>query len=149
MVPGSPESGLRAESCEGSNQVDGLPASSWPGDVTAVIDNINVVRPIVDQCLGPRDPRAAALAKDDLGGSTDNMSVTSASKKRDWDRASLSDSELENYQPRVHKVLRSRVIGPEIEASNEGPIVISDSPDDGGPREEKNQNGEDGGMELF
>jgi len=55
MVPGSPRSGRMVESCVGANQVDGLPACSRPGDATAVVDDSNAVRSVVDQYLGPRE----------------------------------------------------------------------------------------------
>jgi len=58
IVPGSPRSGCMVESCEGPNQVDGLPAGSRPGDTTADVDDSDVIRSIVDRYLGPKDPRA-------------------------------------------------------------------------------------------
>jgi len=58
------------------------------------------------------------------------MFITSAIKKRDRDRASLSDSDMEDLLFRGRKVLRSRIIGLDTGASDEGPIVLSDFPGD-------------------
>jgi len=128
MVPGSSRSGLRAESCEGPNRVDGLPAGSRPGDNTAESDELNLVRSIVDRALYSGDSRASALTGNEFRGSAENMSVVSAASftgKRSRNIVSESDSDELTCPIRSRKVLRSRVIGPE--KTDEGPVVLSDT----------------------
>jgi len=118
-VPGSPRSGLRAESCDGPRPDDGLPAGPHPG--RAITDSEEKeVQSILDYYLGPIY-RALSIDNED------NMSISgSTSKKRMRERESLSDSDLDVVPIKGHKVLRSRVIGSDS-GDGEDPIVLSDS----------------------
>jgi len=59
MVPVSPRSGLRAESCEGPQPGGELPAGSQPGNVTAESEREDILgRSMVDRYLKKDDPGA-------------------------------------------------------------------------------------------
>jgi len=143
MVPGSPRSGLRAESCVGPQPGGGLPAGTLPGIATAERDNSDeenrLVKNIVTSYLGENEFGVSVASGTLIGGDVadDNMSVSSASgigRKRS--RAALanqevncsaSDSDIGLRSPKRHgKYLRSRVI--ESDSDEAGPVVISDSP---------------------
>jgi len=144
-VPGSPRSGLRAESCEGPQPDEGLLTGSQPGIATANDVNRNSserenssVKSIVSRYLGKNDTGAAAPGNALVEGNPneDAMSVSSICgsvnlKRSRVDQDSDSDSDFGIRPPRVPKVLRSKVIGSEsggpIIAGP--PIVLSDSSD--------------------
>jgi len=144
MVPVSPRSGLRAESCEGPQLGGELPAGSQPGIATAANDRRSseeddlLVRSIVDRCLGKNEFGAAGPSKVMTGGNTneDAMSVSSVTtplnpnlKRSRKYQEDVSDSDIEDQPLRSHKVLRSHVIGSDNDEADDGPIVLSDSPE--------------------
>jgi len=130
-VPGAPGSWSHAESsrhgdqsCEGPKPVEGLPAGPSAGNATAVDNDAQEVRSLLDHYLGPIYGASTSMVdKDD-----DNMSIAeSFGKKRMRERESISDSDVDIIPAKGRKVLRSRVIGSES-GGEEGPIVLSDSP---------------------
>jgi len=120
MVPGSPRSGLRAESCEGPQPGGGLPAGSQPGIATAEDDRATNL--ISDETLGLGDDRPAFPIGQDVP--SDAMSFISERQSKRKIRETLSDSDVEDRITRGRKTLRSRIIGSD---SEDEPIVLSDS----------------------
>jgi len=124
MIPGSPRSGLRAKT--GWGVVGGF----QPGTATADVCEDRSVRSIVDHYLGPRDAGVEVPAGHMLGNE-DAMSITSETSrnKRARDRESVSDSDADAHPQKGRKVLRSHIIIESSSEKDEGPIVVSDSPD--------------------
>jgi len=147
MVPVSPRSGLRAESCEGPQPGEELPAGSQPGIATAANDRRSseeddlLVRSIVDRCLRKNESGAAGPSRELTGGNIneDVRSVSSVTAPSNLSNLNLkrsrkyqddvTDSDIEDQPFRSHKVLRSRVIGSDSDEADEGPIVLSDFPE--------------------
>jgi len=143
MVPVSPRSGLRAESREGPQPGEGLPAGPQPGIATADgyrsnDEENNLVRSIVDSYLGSNEPGAAGPSNAPNGGNVneDAMSASSiitgsTNLKRTRNLQVIpSDPEEEDRPHRSHKVLRSRIIVSDSDNDRPGsPIVLSDSPE--------------------
>jgi len=142
-VPGSPGSGPCAESREGPQSGGVLPVGTQPGHATA--DDVYrssseredpLIRFIVNRYLGKSDTGAAASGSALIGGNLndDAISVSSISgfvnlKRTRVDQDSTSDSDTGSGPRRVHKVLRSRVIGSDSNGPNvvDPPIILSDS----------------------
>jgi len=133
MVPGSPRSGLSAESCAGPNPVEGLPAGSRPVRATAEESDDQIVRSIADRYLGP-DVSGALQSVGATMNNDDSMSVTGLTSttprnKRFRDRESLSNSNVDGLPVKGCKVLRLRIIGTDSDDDNAGgTMILSDSP---------------------